>query len=370
MTEIWLRAERETASDDSLLLSHFMVEEGQTVSAGEPIAEVEGSKSVFELNAPEDGTVYLFGTPNSSVLIGQPIACICTEGEDRPDSPTAVPIITPEAARMEANAGRFSDAALAYIESVGIDPNEVLPDSTFVTASDAREFIDRKEMHLAPVRPLRIALIGGGFGATLAYEAAATSSGQQIVGVFDDHQNLLESYGVPRLGSLGEGILKSFEKNQFDGCLITIQANMTARREIALYLNEVAIPLISIIHPGANVSPLAVIGDGCLLMDNSRVGPQAVLGQNIFVSGTVNIDHHCRIGENSTFGPGVFLSGCVSVGDNCNFGTNIGVESHVHIGPECTITSGCVVGVDVPASHTVKSVSKTVVRPKAQGTAT
>lgn len=364
MTEIWIRAERDSASDDSLLISRYLVEDGSEVRSGTAIAEVEGSKSLFEIVSSDSGAIYLFADEGSHVEIGQAIACVCTAGEQRPtEAPQPLP--SSDVTTDTAHPGRFSDAAWTLVTTSGIDPATVLPENDFVTESDVREHIRGVSGSGTHGKtPVRIALLGGSFGASLAFDACAGTSQQRIVGVFDDHQNMLESFGVPLLGDLGVDIDSQFRANTFDACVITVQADMAARRRLFDLCQELSIPLATIIHPRASVSQLATIGPGCLILDTSRVGPFAVLEENVFVSGAVSIDHHCHVGRNTTFGPGVLLSGGVVVGEACNFGTSIGVESHIRIGSNCSITSGSLIQRDVPDNSVAKVASQVAVRPR------
>ena len=364
MAEIWIRAERDSASDDSLLISRYLVHEASEVQAGAAIAEVEGSKSLFEILSPHAGTLYLFADEDSQVEIGQAIACVCTAGEHRPaEVPQSFPLVDDSADSISHD--RFSDAAWALVTASGLDPDTVIPERDFVTEADVRQHMSGASSNNTHAKdPVRIALLGGSFGASLAFEACAGSSHQRIVGVLDDSKNMLEGFGVPLLGKLATDIESLFQSGTFDACIITIGADMTLRKRLLELCQELAIPLATIIHPRASVSQLATIGDGCLILDNSRIGPFAVLEENVLVSGTVNIDHHCHIGRSTTFGPGVFLSGGVVVGDGCNFGTSIGVESHIKIGSDCSVTSGSVIQRDVADNSVVKVASQVVVRPR------
>lgn len=364
MAEIWIRAERDSASDDSLLISRFLVHEGSEVQSGSAIAEVEGSKSLFEIFSTENGTIYLFADEDSHVEVGQAIACVCTAGEPRPVDAPQLMTLTEESADA-ATHDRFSDAAWALITASGLDPATVLPDNPFVTEADVRQHVLAASIGNTDEKaPARIALLGGSYGASLAFDACAGSSGQRIVGVLDDNRNMLGNCGVPLLGTLTTDVESQFRAGTFDSCLITVQADIATRKRLFELCRKLGIPLATIIHPGASVSQLATIGQGCLVLDNSRIGPFAVLEENVFVSGSVNIDHHCRIGRNTTFGPGVFLSGGVVVGDSCSFGTSIGVESHVSIGANCSITSGSVIQKDVPANSVAKVAGQVVIRPR------
>lgn len=361
----WIRAQRDSASDDGLLIARLLLPEGTTVKAGTPIVEVEGSKSLFEIAAPVDGLVYLYANEGEFVTIGAVIACVCTAGEDRPE-PVDGGDPEDQSPIDLTNRDRFSDAAWELVIERGLHPESVRPDLNFVTAADMSETTPRAIRPPLPVKGevSRIALLGGSFGATLAYEALLGNSQQSIVGLFDDSMNLLEAEGIPTLGDLSTGFIEGFKLGMYDACLIVVQADMKTRIRLRQDCQAHGIPLAKVIHPKAIVSRLASIGSGSLILDGARIGPYAQLKENVFVSGLVNIDHHCQIGSDVTFGPGVFLSGGVSVGEACNFGTSIGVESHVAIGSNSTITSGSILHSDVPPDHVTKLQSTTVVRPK------
>jgi len=359
----WITAERDSASDDGLLISQCMVADESDVNQGTVLFEVEGSKSLFEIQSPAQGRVYFFVSEGDFIPIGEHIACVCTAGEPRPTKPER-PSEVPDSSELASTRSRFSDAAWEKLLTLGLDPESVRPELDFVTAADIAESAvrERGAPLETPEGVLRIALLGGSHGAVLAHDASLTSTDRSIVGVFDDGNNLLSSEGVPLLGNLSTDFLMSYEAGDFDACLITVQADMPTRVRLHEQCLEARIPLATVTHARASISPSATLGAGCLILDGSRVGPKAILKDNIFVSGSVNIDHDCHIGPNTTFGPGVYLSGGVTVGSNCNFGTLIGVESHIRIGSGSTVTSGSVLQHDVPDNSVVKVANQTVVR--------
>ncbi|WP_353813498.1 dihydrolipoamide acetyltransferase family protein [Agromyces sp. SYSU T00266] len=73
----------------------WLVEPGQQVAVGTPLAEVETEKAVVEYAAEAEGTVLrLLVDPGAAVAIGEPIAVIGAPGEtvDDADAPEAVPV--------------------------------------------------------------------------------------------------------------------------------------------------------------------------------------------------------------------------------------------------------------------------------------
>lgn len=374
----WLYAPKEAASDEELVLLQFLVHDGDSVQKGDTLLEVEGSKSVFDIIADFDGIIYFFKNPGEVVQVGQVICCICTEGEKKPSAIPASHEPQNEEAKSASNnlsqvaasigEGRYSDSALRLVYEAALDPNKILVNLDFVTKRDVENFLKQSRSQLSKTEndSKKVVFLGGGFGATLAFEILASMENVQLCGVFDDGNNMLEDKGVRLLGSLEiDTILQSFQVGSFDYAFISIQSNMKLRKKLYEFCRLNKIPLLTLIHKKCSIANDANIGEGCLIMDNVRIGNSAILEPNVFVSGTVNIDHHCYIGANTTFGPSVSLSGAVNVGQNCSFGTLVGVESGLKIGSNSIVTSGSIVQKDVPENSIVKTISKSVVRANA-----
>jgi sugar O-acyltransferase (sialic acid O-acetyltransferase NeuD family) len=361
----WVKADRDSPSDEMLIVEKLMVDDGADVKRGDVIIEVEGSKSLFEITAPESGSVFFYVQEGESMPVGRVIACITVTGEVKPPIPASH---TPEAPTTQQTNShdRFSIAALELLFNYGIDPDTFKPDLDFVTEADVRAAITHTSCGTSPKHSTqyrRVTILGGGHMATLAYEIAAGDPSLRVIGVFDDHQNSLSGLGVPLLGGLGD-FPSLFQADEFDEAVIGIQSNRKVRKKLIEDCASHGIPLCTLIHQQSFVSRSATVGLGCIIMDSARVGPFATLGANVFVSGLVNIDHHCHIGSNTTFGPGVFLSGNVNVGEDCDFGTSVGVEPGVNIGDRCSVSSGSIIHSDIPSDHVAKIAKHTIIRPR------
>ncbi len=77
------------------------------------------------------------------------------------------------------------------------------------------------------------------------------------------------------------------------------------------------------IHPTADVSPKAVLGDGTSVWNQAQIRENATLGKNCVVSKNVYIDFdvvigdHCKIQNNSSIYHGATLGNGVFVGPHC-----------------------------------------------------
>jgi pyruvate dehydrogenase E2 component (dihydrolipoamide acetyltransferase) len=103
---------RESANDDCAVLVSWWKSEGESVSEGEVICELEFSKAAFEVAAPRSGYVFHLREEGDQVPVGNPIAAIASTPER--------PVI-----RAAASAGpppiKLTAKARKLIERMGID---------------------------------------------------------------------------------------------------------------------------------------------------------------------------------------------------------------------------------------------------------
>jgi len=104
-------------------LANWMVKEGDSVSAGDVIAEVETDKATMEVEATDDGIVHsIIGKAGVEILVGTPIAVLKEDGEqvakDYTPTSAAAPAVeekpaedTPEAEEVKATPAPQKSAA-------------------------------------------------------------------------------------------------------------------------------------------------------------------------------------------------------------------------------------------------------------------
>jgi pyruvate/2-oxoglutarate dehydrogenase complex dihydrolipoamide acyltransferase (E2) component len=73
-TEIPVVVPHESVNDDTVKLIRWLVEDGQQVNPGEPVAEVEGSKSTFEVPCSQAGIVCRRESEGQEIPVG---AALC-----------------------------------------------------------------------------------------------------------------------------------------------------------------------------------------------------------------------------------------------------------------------------------------------------
>lgn len=359
-------AEKNSPSDEEIYIHDIYVKSGDKVKSGAILLSAEGAKALFDIEMPEDGYVTFHVTAGTVVGIGAKLFSISRTDSNLLDE-VSTPILGITTAENSINpATRFSKIAMELAHRHELDLN-LFKDLEFVTSEDVKSRLPSKSKPVMQGRLFHefkaVALVGGGMGAEVLLERLRFSSQLDKVGGYFDLSEKEELADFKYFGNPAKDLIRQgFVNGEFDGLLITVTSNMRFRRELLNLAEELEIPLATYIDEQSLISESAVIGAGSLILDSARVGHKAQIGKNVFLSGFVNIDHHCVVGENSTFGPGVFFSGNVKAGVDIVFGSNIAVEPGITIGDNCRIASGSILTRNVPAATVVKVKSTTSFR--------
>jgi sugar O-acyltransferase (sialic acid O-acetyltransferase NeuD family) len=174
-------------------------------------------------------------------------------------------------------------------------------------------------------------------------------SGRRVAGVFDDHVDPAMLDGVPLMGGFHDWKRHIDEGAEF----IAGSGNPLLRRDVSEAILEAGGVLTSAIHPGATVSPRAMLGHGVFVAAGCVVAPQAVIGDYAFVNANCSIDHDCRLGAAAQLGPGVTLPGNIEIGDVTFIGAGAVILPGMKVGAGAVVGAGSVVTKDVPAGVTV-----------------
>lgn len=361
---LWIYAEKNSPSDEELVVIDIKFIQGGEVLKTQPIIEVEGAKAIFEIEAPISGYVYFFVAVNEKVVVGDCLAIISSNPLE--SLPIRKKLIETAKPSNSSHPTRLTGKALDFAKKtkVPLDEIEKLHNPTLIKEKNIKRFFTSglTEERTHHKNPEKILILGGGDAAEMAYDLLAHDIKVQIAGLADPKFNILEAKGIPTLSDFDVARIEHLIKTK-EICSLLIALSDMSQREIFLNLaRKHGIPLVNVISTKAHISESAEFGSGLYLGDFSRLGPEVFLGDNILLSSYVNIEHHCVIGDNTTFGPGVFLSGRVTIGKNCLFGAMVSVEPKVNIGENCIVASGSVITRDVPANSIVKNENNIKIR--------
>jgi sugar O-acyltransferase (sialic acid O-acetyltransferase NeuD family) len=101
-----------------------------------------------------------------------------------------------------------------------------------------------------------------------------------------------------------------------------------------------AVPLATVIHPKASVSPHAAVGEGCFIAAQAVVAPGARLGRCVIVNHGAVVDHDVSVGDFSHIAPLVALGGGVRVGSRVLIGSGASVLPGLRIGDDIVVGAG------------------------------
>lgn len=151
----------------------------------------------------------------------------------------------------------------------------------------------------------------GGHGRAVAEAAELDGSWSEIV-FADDNYPGQSSSGAWRIA--GHPSQLSELVGPGDAVIVAI-GNQEARERLMLAHEALGIPLATVVHPRAYVSPYATVGAGCAIMAGAVVGTAARLGRGVIVNANATVDHDAVVGDFSHLGVGVQLAGGVVVAE-------------------------------------------------------
>lgn len=365
MSAIPIVVPKETVSDDTYRVIHCVAADGSRVKAGELIASLETSKSVFDIHSPADGYLFMEHAPGDLVGVGAVLAWIA-------DDATRPPAILPAASGVppvhpEGSGPRISAAARALMVAHGIEP-DVFAHLKNVTREDvvARVRLSgigtttQPEWTLSPSPDPAAKVVfihGGGGHAKMCIDILRAVGGWHIAGILDSRlppgSKVLE---VPVLGPDSEAAFRRMVECDVRHavCGIGLVERHQERHRLYDRLKEFGFELPNLIHPHASVERSATLGDGNQVMAHAVVGSDAHIGSGCIVNAGSIVSHDCRIGDHVHVAPGAILAGGVRVGARTLIGMGATVYLRVRVGDDVVIVNGADVQTDVESRAIVR----------------
>jgi pyruvate/2-oxoglutarate dehydrogenase complex dihydrolipoamide acyltransferase (E2) component len=340
------------------LLVEWLADDRSEVEAGETIAEIETSKAIIEVPAPQAGFLLHAVREGAEVRLTEPVARLF-------DDASALEAYAEEEQRQRVQAAesgvRASTPARRRAEELGVDLASIGGDALITVGMvEAAAAATTAEIDLPDPLPgvaalPRIALIGAGLGATQVIDILQASESGTAVAIVDDDASRWagEVMGVPVVGSF-ERLVKLFGESTFDAAIISISTSVAARARLREALTINGIPLANAIDPTARIAADVTFGTGNVVCAFCHFGVGTVVGDNNFLSAFNSYDHHNRLGSDISTGPACTTSGLVTLGDRVRLGTGIHLEPHVELGDDVQVASGSVIIASVSAGHIVK----------------
>lgn len=201
-----------------------------------------------------------------------------------------------------------------------------------------------------------VLLLGAGSHGRLLSEQLESDSNLQMSGFTDPDVQRETIRGYEVLGT-DEDVPTLFEKGVFDVALVGVgDSNLDIRRELKDRLKEWGVPMLTFAHESSVVAESAQLGNGTVVLPQSYVGTNTVIGDNVVVYSSVTIEHDCEVASDAYLSPGAVLCGNVSVGKQALIGANATILPGCTVGDEAVVGAGAVVTQDVSAGEQVTGI--------------
>ena len=200
-------------------------------------------------------------------------------------------------------------------------------------------------------------ILGAGGHAKVVAETALASGDASCVAFLDDA--ISNALGMPVLGPLHLALKPEFQA-QYPVAIVAIGNSVSRMTWInRLQANGYRLPYI--IHPSASISPSAKINPASVVLANSAIQSEAVVGKGVIINTSSSIDHESILADGVHICPGAHLAGQVSVGSRSWIGIGSSVIQQVHIGSDVIVGAGAVVLRDLPNNVTAAGVPARII---------
>lgn len=345
-------------SETGLLLT-WHADNRSKVEAGQIIAEIETSKAIFDVPAPEAGFLLHAAREGAEVRLTEPVARLFA------DAGALEAYAHEEQCRHAEAAGpgpRATEPARRRAGELGVDLASMDGDSLITVGMVEAAAVAATTTTIELPDPLpgvaalpRIALIGAGLGATQVIDILQAAASGTAVAIVDDDASRWagDVMGVPVVGGF-QRLVTLYGEGAFDAAIVAVGTSVPARARLRAALTANNIPLANAIDPTARLAAGVTFGTGNIVCAFCHFGVGTVVGDNNFLSAYNSYDHHNRLGSDIATGPACTTSGLVVLGDRVRLGTGIHLEPHVELGDDVQVASGSVIVASVPAGHAVK----------------
>lgn len=198
----------------------------------------------------------------------------------------------------------------------------------------------------------RLAILGASGHGRVVADCAGLCGWKEVV-FFDDAWPELSSSSRWEVEGDFAALLKRL--GEFSGVIVAIGDNACRLKKLSVLENAGA-PIISLVHPGAIVSPFASVGRGTVVFAGAVINVDARVGDGVIINTGACIDHDCVLDDGVHVSPGAHLGGGVEVGERSWAGIGSCVRQYLKIGPDVMVGAGAAVVTDVKAGLTVVGV--------------
>lgn len=139
------------------------------------------------------------------------------------------------------------------------------------------------------------------------------------------------------------GEVNNFHKYISHSDFIIAFGNNQLRAKTFRDLHKANANIITLIHPSATISPLAVIGKGVMICANAAINIGAKIADGCIINTSATVDHDCLLEPYIHISPGVNIAGGVNIGQYSWLGIGSTVIESLCLAENTQIAAGAVV---------------------------
>lgn len=184
------------------------------------------------------------------------------------------------------------------------------------------------------------------------YLLGASGHGKVIAEIAESNALIIDGFidtDLHKLSLLGYPVFHQIPRENIE-VIIAIGNNKIRKK---LVNNNPNFRYSKLIHPNANVSNRALLGEGTVVMAGVAVNVDARIGDHCIINTNASVDHDCVIEDFVHISPNAALAGNVTVGEGTHIGIGAAVIQGIKIGKWCTIGAGAVIIRDIQDGSTV-----------------
>ena len=335
--------ENYNVNDEEYIFLGFLVKEHSTVNAGQPIAEIETSKTVIEVVAPMSGIIRFSVKTEQSVKVGDVFCTISADSEGE--------IVT------DKEAGTAPQKHTPEIQSIPISTKiESQVAKGFHTTRPYLQNVLSTDMFLKTRHITSDAIIYGAGGHGKTIFETLSDLGLKVAGFIDSNKELENKVyrGVKVIG--GNEALDGILESGIKACFIGVGGPTSSSIRIAVYdmLIKTGFYLPPLIAKDSNVSSTVKIGEGTVVLPGATIGPDVVIGKNCIINNNVTVCHDSIIGDHVHLTPNAVIAGDCKIGDGTVIGMCATVLNGTRVGKNCLIHNNVSVTKHLAENETLK----------------
>jgi sugar O-acyltransferase (sialic acid O-acetyltransferase NeuD family) len=358
MIKSTITIDKTTVSDTQYTITEVLVPSGSKVTKSQTLFTFETSKSIVDVEAPEDGYLYHKLDNTTNVIAGQVVAFISDD-----ENLDIKVLFAKEHDSFSNSLETYPDIVVSAKAAKLIEENNIdmakFTGRNQIKEKDVQEYLaSSSSLFSAYTRSdlNDIIIIGAKGGCKMVIEAIRSTNHFTIKGIIDTEIKAGEVIlGVPVLGN--ESQLETLYDQGYRNIVISFTSlnDLVIREEKYLYFKKMGFSFPNIVHCRATVEPSVKMGEGNIILANSMLGSDVLMGNVNFVNTGAMICHDTEVNQNNHFAPNAVLAGRIKVGRNNIFGMCSTTYFDIKVGNGNIINNGVNVFNNIADNKTIRN---------------